>query len=59
MAQHLGYGATFLTSAILAAAAMFVVVRLPIPRRATKRVPEPEGNEHELAHMRVQPKSSR
>lgn len=59
MAQHLGYGATFLTSAILASAAMLVVARLPIPRRATKQVPEPEDNKRTLVHMRAQPESSR
>ncbi|MEA3239665.1 MAG: MFS transporter, partial [Candidatus Bipolaricaulota bacterium] len=53
MAQHLGYGTTFLTSGILAAAAVLVVARLPIPRRATKRVPEPENNKRALVHMRA------
>lgn len=59
MAQHVGYAATFFTSAVLAAAAMLVVARLPIPRRTTKPVPENIDDEHESAHMRALPGSSR
>jgi len=59
MAQHVGYAATFFTSAVLAAVAMFVVARLPIPRRTTKPVPENIDDEHESAHMRALPGSSR
>ena len=59
MAQHLGYGTTFLTSGILAAAAMLVVARLPILRRTTKPIPEHVDDEHGLAHMCAQPESSR
>ena len=59
MAQHLGYGTTLLTSAILVFAAVLIVARLPIPRRATKPITEHVNDEHGLAHMRAQPESSR
>jgi len=59
MAQHLGYGTTLLTSAILVFAAVLIVARLPIPRRATKPITEHVNDEHALAHMRAQPESSR
>jgi len=59
MAQHIGYAATFFTSAVLAAAAMTVVARLRIPRRTVKPVADAGDNEHALTHMHAQPQPSR
>ena len=59
MAQHLGYAATTIMAAILAAAAMVIVSRLRIPRRTAKRVPEPGEEEPGLAQMHVQPEPPR
>ena len=59
MAQHIGYAATFFTSAVLAAAAMTVVARLRIPRRTVKPVADAGDNEHALTHMHAQPQASR
>ena len=60
MAQHLGYAATSFTSAFLAAAAMFVVARLRIPRRTTTPIPAPAvETEHGSVQMCVQPEPLR